>query len=517
MTNKDNRNGTAFELRKRAEALARKNTILSPEKIKALSPEEIQQMFHELQVHQIELEMQNEELRRSQAELDAARVRYFDLYDLAPVGYFTVNGKGLILEANLKAATLLGVTRVELVKQPISRFILKEDQNVYYLHRKTLLNTEMPQECDLRIMKNDGTSFWAHLMITAVQDTSGAFVSRIVMSDISERKKAEEQIANEKYLQQLLLDHFPGVVLLLRTKTREVVASNQAGRNLGVVCGSICFETWWQSKSPCPWCLAPKLWATGKGQHAEIEAGGRMWEAFWVPVTDDLYMHYSFDITERKRTEEQLKALLSEKEVLLKEVHHRVKNNLQIILSLISLQSDNLTDEKTLWVLSDVGARIRSIALVHEMLYRSNNLAQLDFAVYAADLLQYLWRAGSANDRKVSLNLSLAPLLLPIDLAVNCGLILNELATNALKHAFPDNSVGDVTVVMEHDSTTGDVCLTVSDNGIGLPVDFDWRQSSSLGLNIVKMLAGQIRASVQTGPGPGTEFRIKFNVNGSPS
>lgn len=225
----------------------------------------------------------------------------------------------------------------------------------------------------------------------------------------------------------------------------------------------------------------------------------------------------SHDITERKQAEAQLKDLLSEKEVLLKEVHHRVKNNLQIILSLISLQSDNLTDERTQWVLSDAGARIRTIALVHEMLYKTENLSQLDFAVYATDLLQYLWRTGSADDKKVSLNLSLAPLLLPIDLAVNCGLILNELATNALKHAFPNDRAGDVAVVIEHDSATGDACLIVSDNGIGLPVDFDWRQSNSLGLDIVQMLAGQIRASVQTGPGPGTEFRIKFNVNGIPS
>ena len=123
------------------------------------------------------------------------------------------------------------------------------------------------------------------------------------------------------------------------------------------------------------------------------------------------------DITARKRAEEQLRALLSEKEVLLKEVHHRVKNNLQIISSLISLQSDNLTDETIQGVLSDAGTRIRTIALVHEMLYRSNNLAQLDFAVYAADLLHCLWGTGIANYKKVSLHLSLAPLPLPIKLA----------------------------------------------------------------------------------------------------
>ena len=117
-------------------------------------------MLHELRVHQIELEMQNEELRRAQAELGAARARYFDLYDLAPVGYVTVSEKGLILEANLTAATLLGVARGSLIKRPMSKFILKEDHDIYYLHRKKLFETREPQECELRMGKEDGTVFW---------------------------------------------------------------------------------------------------------------------------------------------------------------------------------------------------------------------------------------------------------------------------------------------------------------------------------------------------------------------
>ena len=138
MTSKDNRPEQAAELRRQAEEIAREKAAQSPENLEALSPEETRQTLHELRVHQIELEMQNEELRRAQAELDAARARYFDLYDLAPVGYCTLSEKGLILEANLTAATLLGVARGALVKQPITRFILKEDQDIYYLHRKQL-------------------------------------------------------------------------------------------------------------------------------------------------------------------------------------------------------------------------------------------------------------------------------------------------------------------------------------------------------------------------------------------
>jgi PAS domain S-box-containing protein len=119
----------------------------------ALSPEEIRRMLHELRVHQIELEMQNEELRRAQAELDASRERYFDLYDLAPVGYCTLSEKGLILETNLTAATLLNVTRSEMVNKPITRFILKEDQDIYYRHRKHVFETAEPQTVELRMVK----------------------------------------------------------------------------------------------------------------------------------------------------------------------------------------------------------------------------------------------------------------------------------------------------------------------------------------------------------------------------
>jgi PAS domain S-box-containing protein len=146
--------------------------------------------------------MQNEELRRTQAELDAARARYFDLYDLASVGYFTLSDQGLILEANHMAASLLGVAKSALVKQPIFRFILPEDQDIYYLHCTQLFETHSasseqagePQACELRMVKSDGTTFLAHLAATAAQDADGEPVCRVVLNDITERKRAEEEL-----------------------------------------------------------------------------------------------------------------------------------------------------------------------------------------------------------------------------------------------------------------------------------------------------------------------------------
>jgi len=159
-----------------------------------LSSKNPENLIYELRVHQIELEMQNEELRRAQAELDAARARYFDLYDLAPVGYCTVSEQGLILEANLTATTLLGVARGALVKQSLTRFILKEDQDSYYLHCKQLFESGEPQACELRLVKMDGAPVWVRLEATVAQDADGMPVCLAVMSDITKRKQVEKAL-----------------------------------------------------------------------------------------------------------------------------------------------------------------------------------------------------------------------------------------------------------------------------------------------------------------------------------
>jgi chemotaxis family two-component system sensor kinase Cph1 len=185
---------TRQALRKRAEALAAAKAGEMPENLEVLSPEVARRALHELRVHQIELEMQNEELRRTQEELEGSRARYFDLYDLAPVGYFTLSEQGLILEANLAAARLLGVERGALVKQPLSRFVLPEDQDIYYLHRKALLEKGNPQSWELRMLKKDAAPFWVRMEATTAQGPDGASVCRAVMSDITETKRAEQLI-----------------------------------------------------------------------------------------------------------------------------------------------------------------------------------------------------------------------------------------------------------------------------------------------------------------------------------
>ena len=221
------------DLRERAEALAGERAGGMPENVEVLSPEAARRALHELRVHQIELEMQNEELRRTQEELERSRERYFDLYDLAPVGYLSLNEQGLILEANLAAATLLGVARGALVGQLFSRFILHEDQDIYYLNRKALLETGAPQAWELRVLKEGAVPVWVRMEATTAQDAHGASVCRAVVSDITESKRAERALeTTNAELQEFAyaLTHDLQEPLRMVVNFSQLLAQEQAGK-----------------------------------------------------------------------------------------------------------------------------------------------------------------------------------------------------------------------------------------------------------------------------------------------
>jgi len=216
-----------------------------------------------------------------------------------------------------------------------------------------------------------------------------------------------------------------------------------------------------------------------------------------------------------RESADRLGASLEEKNVLLKEIHHRVKNNMQVVSSLVALHAESLQDGAVREVLGGVASRVRAMALVHEKLYQSADLAQVEFAAYTESLLRYLWGAHGAAAAGIRLTLDLAPVALPINAAVPCGLILNELVGNALKHAFRGRGEGEVTVSLGT-AEDGSVQLDVRDNGIGLPPGFDWRHGRSLGLRLVLMLNGQLGGTVdvRTPPGGGTEFQVVFRPVG---
>ncbi len=216
------------------------------------------------------------------------------------------------------------------------------------------------------------------------------------------------------------------------------------------------------------------------------------------------------DVTRRTEAEEQLKASLHEKEALLKEIHHRVKNNLQVISSLLALQARAVGDEMTRKKFHESRDRVHSMALLHESLYQSNNLAWIDFPEYIKQLADHLFRSYGVNAERIRLRTDLDRLFLNMDTAVPCGLIINELISNSLKYAFPDGREGEVHIEL-HESADRNAVLTVSDDGIGFDPGFDWVNARSLGLRLVRTLAQQLDGTLETGPGPGTRFQLNFH------
>ncbi len=417
------------ELRKRA------RTFLTARSKKIdMNQEDIQKLVHELDTYQIELELQNEDLRNAQQELEQSHRLYTDLYNFAPIGYFTINDKGFIVEANLTAADMLDMTRSHLLNQRFSDFIVKEDQDVYYLHRIKLLKTGQQQSYELRLQQKDGSFFYAQIEVTfrlddynppdqlhiAVSNVSIrkevdltkllelknryraivmdqtelicrldpegrlTFVNdaycryfgvnykdilgtnfmpniheedlplvrdqfktltplqpfkiielriylpdgkicwqrwngralfdrqsklleyQAVGRDITKLKEAENKLHKESLLRQLFLDALPCIAMLLTYDTKQVIASNQAAAAAGVVPGHRCYACWLQRDSPCPWCQAPKSFSKSEPQNGQFWAHGIYWDAFWIPVDEELYLHYLFDITEKQKDKEAL-------------------------------------------------------------------------------------------------------------------------------------------------------------------------------------------------------------------
>lgn len=230
---------------------------------------------------------------------------------------------------------------------------------------------------------------------------------------------------------------------------------------------------------------------------------------FTVPNVFDL-------IRQAKATEQrtaELRASEERKDALLQEVHHRVKNNLAVICSLFYLQSTHAKDQKTAQIFSEMENRVHSIALVHESLYSSDNLARIDFAKYAQGLAEDIIASHASPGVAVRLKTELEPVIMGADLAVPCGLILNELVANAFKHGFPEGTGGEITLTL-HSNAGGKYTMCVQDTGIGIPASLDLKANQSLGLKLVRLLTQQIRGSFElVNCAPGTSANLHFEVN----
>ena len=440
---------------------------------------------------------------------------------------FMLDPSGHIISWNLGASRIQGYEANEIIGQHFSCFYTHEDIESEKPKRELQIAAVQEQFEDRGWrVRRDGSKFWANVAIAALRDETGNLKGfSQVVCDLTERKQSEESLRqNEERLklalsaaqigtwdwnivtnsviwsenQELLFGLTPGTFkgtyeafiervhpedrqLFTKVTTRAIEETGICDREFRIICpdGNI-------------------RWLAGKGRIIYDETGSAV-----------RMLGININITAHKQAAEQIKASLREKEVFLTELHHRVKNNLQIISSFLNLQSGYIEDAKTLEILKAAENRVVSMALVHEQLYLSQNLAQVDSASYIKHLASNLFSSYNINTDAIKLKINIDKILLSVNTAITCGLIINELISNALKYAFPEGQSGEIKINFQ--SARGQIILIVSDNGIGLPENVDLQKTESLGLQIVLTLTNQLQGKIEIERNNGTEFRMTFS------
>jgi PAS domain S-box-containing protein len=534
MTIKNNVHGYAAALRRQAEEIAREKAVQQPENLANLPPEEIRKMLHELRVHQIELEMQNDELIRAQSELDAARTRYFDLYDLAPVGYCTISEKGLILESNLTAAKLLGITRDALTKQPISRFVHKEDQDIYYFQHKQLVETGVPQECDLRMVKNDGTHFWAHLTPTSGQDADGNSMIRIVINDITDRMQAEEALrkSEEKHrtILQTAMDGF--WIADMQGHLLEVndAYCRMSGYNKAELLAKSISDLEAVEPSTAVAAHMKKIAAQGEdvfetchrrkdGSIIDLEVSVQ-----WKLVDGGRMVAFHRDITKRKQADEKIHQLYhrliqaqeNERHLISYELHENIAQNLSVLkINMDTIHHDpSMTSPELREKLTASSNLIsQSIADIRNLAYELR-LTGLDEMGLVKALEIYCDEVSEKSKINIDFrSTGMAPINLPRKTEIHIFRLIQEGLSNIHKHADADHAT------IRLMGSSPNIILRIEDNGRGFDVknqELFFAASKKMGINNmqerVSLLQGQM--NIQSQPMKGSKIFIKIPILG---
>lgn len=455
--------------------------------------------------------------------------RFRVFLEAAPDAIVVVNREGRIVMLNQLTETLFGYRREDMIGQRVEMLVPERLRSTHVGHRTGYFHEpktrRMGEGRELAGRRKDGTEFPIEISLSPLVSEQEKLVISIIR-DVTPRKQLEAKFRG-------LLESAPDGIVVIDTNGKIVIVNGQTERLFGYAKDELIGQTI-EILVPDQYKMAHIGFRDGYIRNPvsrPMGAGrlltGRKKDGTQIPVEislspleteqGTLITSIVRDVTDRRNAEDQIKAslrekeaLLSEKEALLKEIHHRVKNNLQVTSSLLRLQSDYIQDPHARELFAESQNRIRSMALVHEKLYKSSDLSRINFLEYIESLSQLLFRSYGADGNLIQLAVRGENVFLSIETAVPSGLIVNELLSNALKHAFPSRSAGEILVAIEA-KNRGEIQLTVKDNGVGLPADFNLGRVETLGLQLVRTLVKQLEGSFEVkSPSKGAEFVITF-------
>lgn len=434
---------------------------------------------------------------------------------------FMLDAKGNVVSWNKGAERIKGYPSEEILGKSFAIFYTKEDIEQHVPERELELARSGPYENESWRVCKDGSLFLAHISITPLKDIDGKLRGFAkITRNISNRHKMEQRFRQvvESAPNAIVMINNDGIIEMVNTQTERIfgyLRTEMLGHPIEML-----MPARFRQQHPGLrnfFFSDPHSRPMGKGR--DLYAGRKDGSEFPVEIglnpieTDEgtKVLSAIVDISDRKAKEQKIEAALEEKNILLGEIHHRVKNNLQIVHSLLDLQSTRIDDESVLEMLRDSQNRIRSMALIHQTLYQSNDFARVNFSNVLEVLVPSLMESYGIDSGAILFSINANEVLLPLNLAIPCGLVVNELVTNALKHAFPQKRAGNITIeLLKQDEN---ILLAVSDNGIGVPQDFDMNKRTTLGLQLVSLLADQINAQLSIGRENPTRFALTFKLS----
>ncbi|MCK4421268.1 PAS domain S-box protein, partial [candidate division WOR-3 bacterium] len=413
---------------------------------------------------------------------------------------------------------LTGYTANEVIDKELSILFPEASRDESLRKIERTLTGEYWESVEIPILRKDGdirVALWNSANIYGDGKTVIATIAQGI--DITERRQAEETLKQSEEKLRSILNSMPDYCYIV-SKDYKIEFMNKAlMERFGEHTGDICYKAFFNRETPCPWT---KLEDIQKGKTVRWEHYSSKLKGTFDIIDSPLKnkdgtiskLGIWRDISERKQAEEQIKTSLKEKEVLLREIHHRVKNNLQVISSLLKIQVRATKDKDTIEILSESINRINAMSLIHTQLYESEDLSAINMKEFVDRLLKQLLQSYSVPGTKITHETNLVEYPFPISIAVPIGLIINELLTNVLKHAFHKRKKGKIGVKLNA-SEKGKISLTVSDDGAGLPKEFDINVSKTLGLHLVKILVeDQLQGNLKIIGKKGTTFKIEFEV-----